>query len=403
MSAERAVFVFDETSEIVRTDLAGGVKFSSGKGLLSTEQAEILFEKNATGGTYPRRMRSTTEAVLEPVAAKDEKPARFKAQRIDYDITTGNALAAGPVEFTFYVDPNKANPNDELIPIVITARDNAEFFSDENGDPNRVVFNGDVVGMRESNRAEYLERSSFHGGRMIVDLEPKSDADGPGDIRRLTVVGGNVKLESKRFADGVMISHVRLLCRRIDHYARNEIIIATGPGNIQLNNQNVPPSAEDPNDRFSLKRPCFALIDGFDKLRWLLNDNNILADGKENSINIDYLPIIDGVPGRAVHTGATHIDADFVSTSSGRNELASLTATGGVLYKEDGGNEFIGDWLSFTKKKSLLQVGGSQGRPCYLNGALVKEIDYNLETDEIKAELASATGSISAPKGTKKK
>jgi hypothetical protein len=265
------------------------------------------------------------------------------------------------------------------------------------------VFNGDVVGMRESKRAEYLEKSSFHGDRMIVDLEPKGDADGPGDIRRLTVVGGNVKLESKRFADGVTISHVRLLCRRIDHYAKNEIIIASGPGNIQLNNQNVPPSAVDPNDRFSLKRPCFALIDGFDKLRWLLKDNNILADGKENSINIDYLPIIDGAPGRAVHAGATHIDADFISTSSGRNELASLTATGGVLYKEDGGNEFMGDWLSFTKKKSLLQVRGSQGRPCYLNGVLVKEIDFNLETDEIKAELVSPTGSISAAKGAKKK
>ena len=402
VSAERAVFVFDQTSGIVRADLAGGVHFSSDKGRLGTEEARILFAKDTDGDSYPKTMQSTTKAVLEPVTAKDEKPARFKAQRIDYDITTGNALAAGPVEFTFYVDSNKANPNDELTPIVITARDNAEFFSDKNGNPNRVVFNGDVVGMRTNDRTEYCEKSSFYGGRMIVDLEPKGDAGGPGDIRRLTVVGGNVKLESKRFADGVTISHVRLLCRRIDHYAKNEIIIATGPGNIQLNNQNVPPPVEDPNERFSLKRPCFALIDGFDKLRWLINDNNILADGKENSINIHYLPIIDGAPGQAVHAGATHIDAGFVATQSGRYELASLTATGGVLYKEDGGNEFIGDWLTFTKKKSLLQVGGSLTRPCYLNGALARKIDYNLETDEISIEPVAGASSTFLPKGAKK-
>jgi lipopolysaccharide export system protein LptA len=346
-------------------------------------------------------MRSTGNATLMPATTSpEERPARFKAKKIDYDMTTGNALAAGPVTFIFYVrDPNETDPGAESVPIVITADDNAEFFRDE----NRVVFNGNVVGTRQTQKPAYLQKSTFSGDKLIVDLAENQAAST--DIRHVAVVGRQVMTESIRSANDKVISHIRLSCKRIDYDAFEEIIVAAGPGDIQIDNKNAPlrPKKEEVDKKISLQRQCYAWIEGFDKLRWFTVGNRITADGKTESVNMRYLPIVEEKMGQLVEVVATHIEANFTEVASGQNELATLRTTGGVTYREEGGHEFIGDTLFYDALDSLLTIEGTDQVPSLLNNVLVDKIEYNLTTGDVKAELASKPGMLqSLPKRKKK-
>jgi hypothetical protein len=394
VSADSVAFLFDEAGDIRRMDLAGNVDFSSVNGRLTSQRAKILFAKDTSGGAYAKTVENTGEPALIPANTRGGMPpARFEATKIDYDVTTGNALATGPVKFTFYAkDANDTDAEAEPVPIMITAEENAEFFAAE----NRVVFNRNVVGMQLKQTGEYIHEDTLSGGKLIVDLE--SGQAGGADIRHVTVAGGTVRLESKRFMDERIVNHVRLSCRQIDHDAGDEVVIATGPGEIQINNENVPPpEKKDEDKRIALERPCFALIKDFDELRWFTKTNRITAEGKTKSVTIGYLPIIDGQWGRVVRAVATHIEADFTETGQGRSELAGLKATGGVFYEEVGENEFAGDSLLYDAGKSLMTVSGSAEVPCLLNGSLVDGVEYDLETGKVKARLASRPGTLRAP------
>ncbi len=348
----------------------------------------------------PVTTQSTGSPTLTPATGREsERPARFGARKIDYDMDTGYAFATGPVKFIFYVsDPNYTDSDPGPVPVVITADDNAEFFEDQ----NRVVFNGNVVGLRQTQRPTYLQKSTFRGQKLIVDLA-RTEADST-DIRHVAVVGGKVQLESIRSVDDVSINHVRLSCKRIDYDAIEEVVTATGPGDIQINNENAPaPAKQKAGKKISLQRPCYALIEGFDKLRWFTTANRITADGKTKSVNINYLPIVEGKRGQVVRAATTHMTANFTETGAGRSELATLRTSGGVTYREVGSNEFIGDTLFYDVKKSLMTVAGTDQVPCLLNGALVDRIEYDLETGKVKAELARKPGTLRRPAKTKNK
>jgi lipopolysaccharide export system protein LptA len=377
------------------------VNIAGGMAATMRQSDESHMSVELAGGPHPVTIQSTGKATLTPAStAPDERPARFNAKKIDYDMTTGNAFATGPVTFIFYVrNPNDTDPGAESVPVVITAENNAEFFKDK----NRVVFNGNVVGTRRTQKPAYSQKSTFNGDKLIVDLA--ETRTGSTDVRHVTVVGGKVRLKSKRSVDEVTINQVLLLCRRIDYEASDEIVTATGPGKIEINNENAPepPQKEDTDKKISLQRPCYGLIEGFDKLRWFTRANRITADGRTRSVNLNYLPIVDGRWGRIVRAATTHITANFIETASGRNELATLQTTGGVTYREVGGHEFIGDTLFYDAAASLMTVAGTEQVPCLLNGALVEEIKYDLVTGDVKADLASKPGMLrSSPKRKRK-
>jgi lipopolysaccharide export system protein LptA len=389
--------VVDDDAVDVFVRCKGGILIRPASSIVSTD---VLPAKDTTGKTYPDTVENTSGSTPTTISDESgEPPTRFSAKKIDYDMTTRDALADGPVEFTFYVkDANDTDPHVEPVPIVITATENAEFFSDQ----NRVVFNGNVVGTRQSQTAAYLQKSTFQGQKLIVDLAPAEQQST--DIRHVTVIGGKVRLESIRSVDDIAVNWVRLTCQHIDYAGDDEVVIATGPGDIQINNENAPvPDKEEGDKKISLQRPCYALVEGFDKLRWFTSANRISADGKTESVNINYLPIVEGEWGQVVHVATTHMEAQFMDTPSGRSELATLKTTGGVTYREVGENDFIGDSLFYDTSKSLMTITSSQQVPCYLNGAPFDSIDYNLKTGKAKGRLASRPGALRTPAGRKRK
>jgi hypothetical protein len=328
----------------------------------------------------------------------------FHARTINYDKTTGNAIALGPVKFTFYSEEDKNSEFSSVPrPSIITAAKNTEFFAGKDQTINRIVFNEDVVGTRKTQTPAYMQKNSFFGQQLIVDLAPGRGNSSETNIKHITVREGKVKLESQRFVNELMLNHIRLTCSRIDYRTDDEVIIATGPGDIQINNENAPTLEKDDGAKISLKRPCFALIDGFDKLKWSIPKNYITADGKSRSVNMAYLPIANGQKGDIVRASATHLRADFIETVTGRNELTTLKASGGVYYEEQGGNKLRGDQLLYNVENSLMTITGSQGQQCFVNGALVPRIEYDLQTGKIKTKLSTSPGAISFPSRKKKK
>lgn len=76
----------------------------------------------------------------------------------------------------------------------------------------------------------------------------------------------------------------------------------------------------------------------------------------------------------------------MVETAAGGAELATLVASGGITYQAEG-REFIGGRLLYDHAKQWMKITGSESFPCMANGMLADEIEYDLKTDTIKAEV----------------
>ena len=336
-----------------------------------------------------------TVVSTETVVLGDRRPpAQFHARRIDYDMNTRNALAHGPVKFIFYELVEEEQNVKKAIPIVITAQENAEYFSAE----NQVVFNGSVVGSQDREKEEYLQKTNVRGERLIVNISSSEDksTEDETSIEHLTIEGGTVTLDATLNKDDTVIKHIQLRCVKIDYDASDEVIVGTGPGDIQVNNVNSPPVSTD--NRLNLEGPCYASISGFDKLEWFILSDKLTAEG-ESTINLGYLPVVDGqVKGDDVIRAASMaVEVKFAPTKAGQTKLTDMTATGGVLYKEAGRYEFAGDSLFYNAASSILTVKGSDRIPCRLNGGRVPAIEYNMKTGKVKTKLSTTPGSMVMP------
>ena len=107
--------------------------------------------------------------------------------------------------------------------------------------------------------------------------------------------------------------------------------------------------------------------------------------------------------------GNRAVQADLIETAESRNELVSLIATGGITYNEtelqvdeersrpgniayieNESNEFIGDNLFYDVGASLVTVNGSPRFPCFFNGVRVDKIEYDPQTEKVKADMSSS-------------
>ncbi|MCF7956392.1 MAG: hypothetical protein K9M75_11360 [Phycisphaerae bacterium] len=345
---------------------------------------------------------SFAEAVdSNPAPAILRKPTRFHARKIDYDMKAKYAYATGPINLLIYGDPDpNAGPDQPQIPINITARDNAEYF----GDRDQVVFNGDVEGMRKIIDELYVTENTVHGDQLVVDLDSSANEN---SISHISVLGENVELFSKRKAAETILTLIRLKCQRIDYDASDEFVEAKGPGVIEIDNSNAPKvesSEADSNNKITLQEPCYARIKDFDSLKWYTVANKVVADGSSDSVKIQHIPLVTDQPGReygkVTYAAARNIEANFMTTADGRTELAALTASDTVSFKEiDGQNEtnnFIGDNLFYDVANSTMLITGTEGNPCMANGLSTDKITYNMATRELVTGI-SGTSTIQLP------
>jgi len=397
VAADSAIFLFDDDSKVSQANLRGNVRFDSARGNLAADRADVFFAANDAGAVYAETVQSYGHLTMKSANTKDRaKETVFRAKKIDYDAITGNTLALGPVEYTFYTSGlSDSTSTRRSLPVTITAQKHAQYFAED----NRAVFEKNVVGTILEKGPDYDETNKFYGQKLIVSFaanrQPNSRPSPSlaGSIEQVTVTDGVVKLETFKTSGGKMLSGTALKCFRIDYDAEGKLITATGPGLIVMNNANAP-TGRLRQGELSLRRQCYVIVRDFEKLQWLLGQRRIIADGKTRAIRIDYIPLVNGQYGNKTSIDASHIEVDFTQTPEGKEEISAITATGGIYYKEVNTHEFAGSKLFYDAHKSLITINGSESWPCIANGVFVDSIEYDLQTSRISAELTGGIGAL---------
>ncbi len=338
----------------------------------------------------------TPDTAIAESSTPGPQPARFEARRIDYDLAVGSAIAAGPVRFSFHT-PADANDPGSSVPIVISAQKNAEFFPDDKKAIRQVVFNGNVVGDATESMPGDKSIRRLYGDKLTVDLA--ADPNGKTQMTHVAVTDGKVRLEALRFLNDVKTSHVKLNCNRFDYNDGLQTIVAAGPGEIQLNNKEVP-DADPATDAKSLdfRQPCVALINGFDALTWLRRENKIQVDNTSDSMNMSYMTIKDGKPDAIVNAQVMNAVLLLAQDATGRDVLKELTADRGVYIEQVGQHSLKGKKLRYTGDDGWVCIEGDETQPCFVDGVKAPVINYNFQTGQLKTQLSTAPGAIGLPK-----
>jgi len=311
------------------------------------------------------------------------------AKKIDYCASTENTVVGGPLELTFDVnDPMRAEANAADVPVKVTARKEARFFPAS----NQAIFEGDCVCTMVREDPNSRQEYTLSAPKLTVDLS--KDKASRNDIEHLAASGGVVRLAIVKTAEGESLGGTELKCLQVDYDTGQQYFLATGPGVMKVDNSYIAnPNISGPNsraDRFSLKKPCWAIVRDFDSLQYFFDANQVVANARPGeTLVVDYFPVVQGQvqDDRQATATAGHVEALLYETVEAQLELSTLTATGAITY-EDGDKEFAGSQLFYDSKKAIIEVRGEQLKACRFNGVPVDKIEWDLKTDKFEFEIA---------------
>ncbi len=340
------------------------------------------------GMDYFERYGNLTE-LASAIAANDRRGTKklydatkrpsLVAQKITYSSLSGNTVASGASEISFYTnDMVDGEAKGAAVPVKITADKKVEFLPAS----NQVVFEGNCLCVMDREDANSQQRYTLSAPKLTVDLS-KANTEKT-DIEHLTADGGTVRLASVKKAGEKLLGGVELKCNRFEYEADEQVFSAFGPGVVKIDNSNISDINSEAG-RFSLKKPCWAMIEEFDTLKYYSRSNRIVADAEKQKISVGYVPVVSGQLGQAVKVTASSIEVVLYESADGKTELSTLRATGGVVYVDED-KEFTGSEFFFDAEKMMIIVVGSESEACYFNGNAVKRIDYDLKNDKVNAE-----------------
>jgi hypothetical protein len=396
--ANAATFYFDQ-SKIRAADFKGAVRLASDTGKLTSSDVTIDFKPDAAGTMQPEGVRTESNAVLETVSG-NAPPAKFEARKIDFDLLTGSGLAHGPVRFTFY-QPADSNDTtaDPWIPIVIMADESAQFIADESRTIRQIVFNGNVLATRRWQQAEFTQLDNFHGDRLTVFLG--KDDTGRTGITRIRMTEGQVFAQSQRFKTEQVLLNVKLYCTELSYDRMNNVISAEGPGKIELvNNEHFQADGSSSNNMIG--QPCVARVKKFGVLRWNMNDHNIVVDGQDDSMTLEYYPFLNSKIERMIFVSSMRFEFSYAINEDRETALQSIFTDQGIVFEEKNADrnqilhKVVGQTLKYDAVSDVdwLTITGSDVKPCYVDGNRVPKIHYNISTGEFKTNLSTIPGYI---------
>jgi len=345
----------------------------------------------------PKILEKLAKTAIETTAPAYPRPEKFDraegrktflSPKIDYNAITDDVIATGASELKFYTAGlGQADPNKPALPVTVTAQQQVSFLPAS----NQAFFEGDCRGEMLQTDPNFLQRYTLLAPKLTIDLiedtNDRTSASTPG-IEHFTADGGLVRLVSKKTAGQKQLGGIQLESSKFDYDPAVGLFIATGPGIMTMDNSKISPSTTE-TGKFSLRKPCYAVVREYETLKYFIKENRIVADAGSEDLIIDYFPVVDGKVqfDRQATVTTPHIQADLVKTPSGQSKLSTLRATGGIVY-EDKDKQFEGSSLFYDADKSLVIVKGDQLRPCYYNGAFAGSIEWDLKTDSIKTDVA---------------
>ena len=286
----------------------------------------------------------------------------------------------------------------QAVPVKVTARKEAKFLAAL----NQVVFEGDSLCTMVQQDTDSQRKYTLSAPKLTVHLssdKPEQSSESAIDVKHLTAGGGVANLAVVKTAGENLLGGIELKCSRFDYDPGRRLFLSTGPGVIKVDNSKISEPKKKKKKklgRFSLQRPCWAIVEDFDTLKYSLESNRVIADAQSQRIHIGYVPIIKGQYGQVVKATAGHIEALLYETADGRIELSTLSAAGGVTYEEEAKKtkwgkgkavQFVGSEFFLDAKKSMLTAWGDEFQPCLLNGAAVDGIEYNSRTGRVKTKI----------------
>ncbi len=340
-----------------------------------------------SGESSPQASTITgTERPKELEDANDR--TTFLTRIIDYSASTDDTVAVGASELKFYTnDLFQTESNQTTVPVKVTSQKLLRFLPAL----NQVIFEGDCVCEMLRDDPNSHQRYVISGQKFTVDLLPDKDkrsSDSGPQIKHFTADGGVVKLATVKTADEKVLGGVELKCLKFEYDTARQSFLATGPGVINLYNSNIHEPNSQP-DKFSLNKPCWAIIEDFQMLEYSLKTNQLVVDAaSQGLLTVNYFPIAKTQVqyDQQVTVTAVHVRAHLIETAEGEFKLSTLSATGGITY-EDQDKEFDGSKLFYDAGKAIITVHGDELQPCHFNGVLVDEIEWDLKTDKIKFEI----------------
>jgi hypothetical protein len=313
---------------------------------------------------------------------------RATARRIHFDAFTTDTTLEGPVEMAFPLDPNGlggAKTTAQAMPMTVTAQKDVRYLAAV----SQVLFEGgcQVAMLRSEPNLTYEYLLTAPQLTLDIANDPNRPKGQTVTARRLITEGGPAALRILRKASGKLVGGTKLDAAQLQYEAGPRQFTALGPGEIWMRNDELLNPKADPN-QFSLGRPCVARLTNFDKLTYSGATNRIVAEDDAQQLLLDYFPLTNGRYDRQIRTVAGHVEASLQEVTKGHLELATLTATDGIEYDDEAsGVNFVGSSLFYDYSQSLVAVRGGDAQRCYLNGALVDQIDLNLKTGHIKADI----------------
>lgn len=350
----------------------------------------------ATEPNTAASLHTTGNTVLETASdPNDSPPTKFEARKIDYDLLTASGLAHGPVRFTFYQDPdpNSTTPK-SWIPVTVTADENARFIADSSRTIKQVVFNGNVLTTRTSQTPDFVQVDNLHGEKLTVDLDEVQT--GTIDLSRLRMTEGKVYVESQRIQEDRKLSDVKLYCTEISYDQVHDVILAEGPGKIELvNNEHSQTAGSDPSN--PMNRPCVAMVDGFTAIRWDMDKQSIVADGDQDAMKLAYYPILDGRIQKQLFIYSMRLEMSYLQDPI---RLKKVFTDKSIIYEEWNSDMtkrlhyIIGQTLDYdaVDGDGWMKISGTPAVPCNVDGARMPEVLVHPVTGEIKASISTTPG-----------
>ena len=371
----------------VKTDPAFiDILVTSDNGFVITPTDTLQTDTNSTQISYEQLIEAAAEKLKQLNKTNDR--TTFIAQQVDYSAYTRNTIATGPSELKFYtsdlVRPEADEANEIIVPVKITAREKAQFLPAT----NQALFEGDCRCEMLREDANSQQKYALSAPQITVDLSPnkgKQPSAADAAIDHLTAGGGTVRIQSTKTAQEKLLGGFELKCVKFDYDAKQQLFLAAGPGVIKVDNSNI----SEPNEntgKFTLRKRCYAIVENFDTLKYLLDKNMIIAEAEGRGVVADYFPVVDGKAGRHFTVTAGRVEAFLYETDDGRTEFSNLRATGGITYEEED-MEFAGSRLFYDAEKAVITVQGDESHPCIFNGALVDRIEYDLKTRRTKFQI----------------
>ncbi|MFA5238495.1 MAG: hypothetical protein WC476_02130 [Phycisphaerae bacterium] len=310
----------------------------------------------------------------------------FIAEKIDYSMLTEDIVAPGPSELTFYInDMMVAEGKPAAVPVKITAQEKTQFSPSS----SQVLFQGNVLCTMLRDDVSFQQKYTLSAPKLTVDLS--KDKQSRADIKHLTASGEVVQLDTSKWAGEELLGFTKLKCLQFDYDAAEKMFLAAGSGIIAVDNSKITEPGKK-TGKFSLQKPCYAVVRNFDTLKYLAEANMIIADAAKEQILIDYFPVVNGKQQQQTTATSNHVEAVLSETSTGQNELSTLSAAGGITYEEQKPQkgrtvQFVGSGMFYDNEKSMITAWGDDSQPCFLNGALAPGIEYDLKSGRIKTKI----------------